>query len=343
MSAGGGTRVDVQRLDQETWQRCCTPFADQSLMQQWAFGRAREESGRGRAVHHVVRADGRVAAVAQAIAFALPLLGTRLVWINRGPLWRSRGGDGRGEDLAVALRSLHEHWVVRRRALLRIAPPLADTPENDALVRACGFQRVPEARWSSARVDLTADVAALRAGLKQKWRNGLNKAERSGLRLEVGTSDALTTTLLSDHRRLLREKGYATRVPPELVERIQRHLPPDRRMVVLSADHESGHLGSILVGGYARTAEYLVGAVGAAGKRLNAGQFLLWHALVAMKARGYLRFDVGGVHPRDTPAGIRRFKEGLGGHPYRLVGTYEAARSATGRLLRRVLARVPRA
>jgi len=336
---GAGAILEVGTLDQPTWQRISRPFDDLSLMQVWAFAQAKTATGHARPIHHLLRYRGKIIGAAQGICYGLPLVGPLVVWVNRGPLWREQDQAGDPNHLTAFLLALHDYWTVRHRALLRIAPPIPDHPDNLALMASCGYVAMPGNQWVSTRIDLAQSIEALRANLNQKWRNCLNKAERLALGLEIGETARLTAILLKDYKHFLIEKRYATSVKPELIAQLQDRLAPDQKMVILSADTGGQHLGSILIAGYGSVAEYLVGAIGADGKRHNAGQFLLWHALVEMKRRGYRWFDVGGAHPQHTPPGILHFKKGLSGRPYRLAGTFQASRSLVSRLLCRVLSR----
>ncbi|MBT3907004.1 MAG: hypothetical protein HOF30_15135, partial [Rhodospirillaceae bacterium] len=55
----------------------------------------------------------------------------------------------------------------------------------------------------------------------------------------------------------------------------------------------------------------------------------------ALKQQGIRQFDVGGMDEILTPKGIYRFKEGLGGTPYRLAPELElGGDSLRGRLVR---------
>ena len=60
------------------------------------------------------------------------------------------------------------------------------------------------------------------------------------------------------------------------------------------------------------------------GRRLNAGQLLLWSAALKAKERGYRWLDLGGMDPSGTPKGIHYFKAGLNPTPYSYVGDFEA-------------------
>lgn len=160
--------------------------------------------------------------------------------------------------------------------------------------------------------------------LQQKWRNCLNKSERLGLHCVIGSSNDLVNELLFDYRRTLNRNKFKTGVSPELIKNLQELLPETRKMVVFAGRKCEDKLGSILIAKYGDACMYLVGAVNEDGRKLNAGNYLLWRAVCEMKEQGCRWFDLGGVDPERTLPGILHFKKGLQGEPYRLIGEFEA-------------------
>ena len=66
---------------------------------------------------------------------------------------------------------------------------------------------------------------------------------------------------------------------------------------------------------------YQIGWNNPNGRRVYANNFLLWNAVLEMKKRGCIWFDMGGIDEENTP-GIAKFKRGLGGKEYKLVGEW---------------------
>ena len=69
------------------------------------------------------------------------------------------------------------------------------------------------------------------------------------------------------------------------------------------------------------TATYLIGYTNSTGRKNNANYLMLWQAIVDAKEEGVEFFDLGGLND-NTPEGIARFKKGLQGKHYDLVGEY---------------------
>lgn len=329
--------VDTTKQTQEAWHALVARFHDVSLMQLWEYGRVKEELQGWKIVHHVFHDGGRVVGVAQGVVKRLPLLRGGMLWMNRGPLWRGKDAPADVRTLEQLIAAVRTHWSARGY-YVRIAPPITADGDMPARFRALGMAVRSQTAWTSAIVDCTRGDAALRAALQKKWRNCLARAERLGCTYVSGTDNALFEQFERDYRAFRAEKSYTTPITPEFIRALNDALPAERKLRVHSATCQGQHCGSILTAEYHGTAEYLVGAVSAAGKRANAGQFLLWHALTTARERGVTHFDLGGMHPALTPQGIYHFKAGLGGAPYALLGDVESARGIVPRLTRRVVA-----
>jgi len=315
--------LNPQEFSQSEWTDLIFKYQGLSLMQTWAYAEAKVQTGSWQVWRATFEDNGRIIGVVQAMVRPFPLLSGGLVWINRGPLW-SRDGTDEPSLLAAMLQELQRYWVEQRGMYLRIAPPaLANSTADTAMITANSDQIATVPGWASARVDLSLTVESLRSHLNQKWRNCLNKAERLGLETHNGTTDELLSNLVTSYVTLLQEKKFSTNITPEFISKLQSLLPLKHKLWVFTAKHGEQQLGGILIARYGDTCEYLVGSISDAGRTLNAGQLLLWQAVCQMKTLGCRWFDLGGMDPEHTPAGILHFKAGLGGTPYRLVGEFE--------------------
>ena len=322
----------VRDMGRDEWTRLAWEFADLSLMQCWEYAEAKARTGRWRVERGVFLEGGHPVGLVQVLVRPLPAgLPGGLAWINRGPLWRRNGEVGDGALLSAMMKALRLHYAGAKSMYLRLAPPLTE----DAVGLPGGFSPAGTAGWASATLDLMPPVKVLRANLGRKWRGHLNKAERSDLEVRSGDGDEAFADFVAGHRRLIAEGGFATTLTAELLEALQALLPEDRKMTAFLAYADAAPMASVLIARYGDTGEYLAGNVWDEGRRLNAGQLLLWRAVCAMKEHGIRWFDVSGLDPDLTPPGIRTFKEGLSGVPYRLAPELEALGGGPlGRLVR---------
>ena len=327
--------VEIIRDGPEAWKGFCAPFLDHSLIQTHAFGAAKAAEGPWRVERGIVRTGGATVAVFQALVRDLPARLGGLVWINRGPLWRRDGSDDPAR-YAEILEGLKRHYASRSGYYLRIAPPHPSGGDDETYVPS-GFQAAGSAGWASARLDLRPDESALRKSLQQKWRNCLNKGEKLGI--EVVEDGSAFDAFVEEHDRFVSAAGFETSVTGNLLRALAADGKGDVHLHALVALRENRYLGGVLIADYGDTAEYLAGNTTDEGRKINAGQVLLWKALCNAKSRGRTIFDVGGMDDKLTPAGIYRFKEGLGCVSYRLGDEIEALpgmglKAVTARLVR---------
>ncbi|BAE48847.1 lipid II:glycine glycyltransferase FemX [Paramagnetospirillum magneticum] len=312
-------------LDQMAWEAALAGFAGASLLQSWAYGAAKVDEGGWDLERLDYREAGTLSGMAQVMVRRLPLGLGGLAWINRGPLVAA------GHDPAPIFAALRR-WFGRRGFYLRVAPALADQ------VTPPGFRPAGRPGWASALLDITPEEADLRKGLHGKWRNTLNKAEREGPAISGAETDL--ADFLAGYGRFLAERSVPTTVTPALLAALHRHSLEHLRPLAYVARHQDEVVGGVLMARYGKGAEYLAGYGTEAGRRLGVGQALLWRGLVDVKRRGAEFLDLGGLDPLRTPAGIRDFKEGVRGVPYRLAEELEClGPNPLARLVRRKVAR----
>ncbi len=157
----------------------------------------------------------------------------------------------------------------------------------------------------------------MRAALRQKWRNRLNKAERAGL--QVTTSE-----LTADHWLLRAEmeqakaRGYKG-LPPGLC--VAYALANPGRAVVFEALQQGRAVAGLLLLRHGRMATWQIGHSRTDGRRCHAMNLLLWRAMCFAAARGHDMLDLGTLNTQDA-AGLARFKLGTGARAVRQSGTW---------------------
>ncbi len=332
-------RMEIRDFGQDEWNDIISSFDALSFMQTWEFGEAKALTGPWKVRRAVFQEDGETVGAAQAMIRTVPFINRGLVWINRAPLMKNSVLKQPYAYVDI-LSELKKYWVDEKKMYLRVASPLMMSDENYAIFKKAGYLRTTETEgWTSEIVDLSCSIEELRKGLQQKWRNCLNKAERLEVTCETGSSDVLMDELLDDYKMLLNNLGFGTNLSPELVRTIQNLLPNSRKMLVFAGRQNGEKLGSILIATYGDTCIYLIGATNVTGRKVNGNYYLIWNAVCEMKKRGYRYFDLGGVHPSNTPSGILHFKRGLRGKPYQLMGEVEAYREGFfNRMIRKRIA-----
>ncbi len=257
----------------------------------------------------VFRLDGRIVAVASVLERRV--LGLRLVArVNRGPVFLEAAPSAERQRLVYA--ALRRHW----RGPLLIAPALEAGPATSAVLRSAGFVQRQRDGWLSGRIDLRRDEAAIWAGFTSSFRNRVRAAEKAGAELRIAADDDSFEWMLARHAENMRDKAFNA-VDATFLRPMRDVAPGD--ITVFQLLHAGKPVAGMSVVRFGRHAEYHIGWFGPEGRKLNAGNFLMWSIVKEMKHRGLVSFDAGGMRAED---GYARFKRTMNPIEYRLAGEW---------------------
>ncbi len=316
------------------WSAAVSRFADFSIYQTWAFGEVSAADTRSQVSRAVFRRGDTIVGAAQLRIKRLPLLNAGLAYCYFGPMWRREHcTTGDWNEVIVALR---EEYGGRRGLEVRLVPNLSIGAMSESVSSLLGSAGFPlDASISAYRtivIDLGSSPESLRKQLAQKWRNGLNQAEKRGVRVESSTKDAAMDRFERLYDAMWSKKQFETGVAVSSFCRLQRMLPPSEKMTVRLAfvgdEIAAGHVSSTL----GDTCVYLLGASNDLGREYKASYALQWQALLGAREAGALRYDLGGVDPEMNP-GVYHFKAGLGGVETTHVGQFTAKGRGSARYL----------
>lgn len=255
----------------------------------------------------------------QPVAFAVVLefrrFGVKLFnRVNRGPVMLEAAPT---DELVLAVYDALRQTVGRfwTRPLL-IAPALAKTERNLTLLRKAGYIRRATDSWRSGRIDLLPSEDQIWKGFASGFRNRLRRAERAGAELRIAGDAATYEWLIARHLENMQEKQFRGAGPDLL--RALREAAPDN-VLVFQLLHEGAAVAGMSVIRFGRTAEYHIGWFGRDGRKINAGNLLMWNVMREMKRRGVASFDLGGLRTGD---GYTQFKKTMKPVEYELAGEW---------------------
>lgn len=313
LDGGVYTRLSVRYVDDRSeWDALIAACPAPHLPQAFAYGDAKAVSG-WTPRRAVLSRNGRPLAIVTTLE--LRRLGLRLLnRINRGPLFLSATPSD--TDVLAVYRTVRRHWGRLWTAPLLIAPALLQGERADRLLRQAGYLRRTRQSWLSGRIDLTVDENALWASFSSTFRNRVRSAEKAGAVLEVATDAAAYDWMIERHLENMAEKGFSA-FDGDMLRALRERAPDD--VLVFRLLHEGRPVAGMSVVRFGRLAEYHVGWFGPEGRKLNAGNFLMWNIMREMKRRGTECVDVGGMKPGD---GYTRFKRTMNPTEYELAGEW---------------------
>jgi hypothetical protein len=253
--------------------------------------------------------------VAFAVVLAFHRFGIKLFnRINRGPVLLEKSpSDERVLGVYRAARNtVGRLWTPP----LLIAPALLKTEHNIGLLREAGYIRRHVDSWRSGRIDLSVSEDELWRSFSSAFRNRARSAQKLGAELRIADDEATYEWMIARHLENMKAKHFSA-ATPELLRGLRKAAPENVLVFQLT-------LGAVPVAGmsvvrFGRTAEYHIGWFGPEGRKVNAGNFLMWNVMREMKRRGVESFDVGGLRPGD---GYTQFKRTMKPLEYELVGEW---------------------
>ncbi|HYA42043.1 MAG TPA: GNAT family N-acetyltransferase [Syntrophobacteraceae bacterium] len=301
--------------EQPLWEESFNSVEKSNLLQSWAYGEAKGKVQGWRVERIGIESRGGLVAICQVLfkrVIGLPLV----VRINRGPLFI--GASQLPEQKGQVFRLLRSILRLRWGVVSLIAPELDCTPENAELLKSAGWRRRKGTGVRSAWIDLRPDESDLLKGLAPKWRNQLNSAVRSGLSLEISSSPEEVGWLLQRHEEHMKEQKFGA---PGYELLSQFHSADPQNFLVLRAILANEPVAGVGIVKHGRAATYLVGWSSRDGRKLNAGNFLLWNGMLQVRKLACLWFDLGGINEKQSQ-GVARFKRGVRGAEYCLSGEW---------------------
>jgi hypothetical protein len=285
-----------------------------SLQQAWAYGDALRQLGV--VIHRaMLMQDGQVLGLAQFQCRRLAgYIG--LASCSRGPVWSAQASAAQRRQ---AMGLLKRGIPTRGWRATVFSPEEAVDAMDPAQVR--GLYRVMTG-YSTVVIDLQQPEETLRACLDGKWRNRLVRAQGMvGLQVHVRASPKEAQWLLERENQQRQTRGFHA-LPTDFVQAyIGAHADRSQAFVVATAVQGRHTLGAMLFLLHGSVATYHIGWADEQGRQLNIHNLLLWQAMLALRAQGLARLDLGGINTRAL-AGISRFKLGTGGQVLTLAGTY---------------------
>jgi len=290
-----------------------------TLLQHFPYAPALRHTQQLGARHGVIHMSGSAVGILQLGEVGLFGNAIHAISLDRGPLWFE--GCRSAQNIENFLTSFACQFPRRLGRKRRILPEIENSELSKTVLEHAGMKPSTTTQfYKTVWLDLAADEASLRAGLKGKWRNILSKSERSAIALERDDRLRGLDFLLVRHEEDRRTRRYSA-PSSKLMAAIIAFMAPRGEVLLLHAKLEGRVIASVLVLIHGIAATYQIGWTSGAGRHHGAHHRLLWRAMLELKARGVRDFDLGGLN-EESAEGVSRFKSGIGGRPSTLIGMF---------------------
>ncbi|MEQ8814306.1 MAG: GNAT family N-acetyltransferase [Thalassobaculum sp.] len=311
----GGLELAWDGGTERDWGRLLAAAGPAPLEQSWGYGAAIAAGSPYRPARGVFRQAGRPVAVVQALVWSIAGA-VRLVKVLRGPLFLDPAPDPALRQ--AAFRLIRDRWPLARGNALFWTPELPHGADADALMRGLGMRRTVTG-YTTAWLDLAPGPPALRAGLDQKWRNQLVRAEKQRLRIREAHGGPALGWLAGRHDAHRRRRRFGGPTGT-FAAALALHAARPQDVLVLQAERGSDPVAGVLFLRHGDAATYHLAWTGPEGRAAHAHNRLVWEGILRLAAAGVRWLDLGGLDA--SMPGVSRFKLGLGTEPVTLTGTW---------------------
>jgi peptidoglycan pentaglycine glycine transferase (the first glycine) len=195
-------------------------------------------------------------------------------------------------------------------------------------LRAAGWRQSTPIQPNSTRIiDLRADEDALQADLRKKWRQYVNRARKSGIRV-VDADGARLGDFYRIYQETAQRAGFLIRTE-QAYRDVWDAFAPAGNARLLFAETADGEPQATLF--LVRCGPRVVepyGGMTPAGAESRANYLLKWEAIRSSKERGATSYDLWGL----ATGGIAHFKTGFGGREVHYIGAWDLVLDPLGRL-----------
>ena len=289
-----------------------------NLMQSWEYGEAKRIQKWKPIRFVILDQNNKPQAMFQVLFKGLPLIGG-VVRLNRGPVYFEDFIDEPLEHKIISkiFKTIKILAKQRRWWYISFSPELTYSNYNKLSLESIGIKQITKhITYGSIRLSLNSPVDVIFMGLKSKWRNLLRKAQK----LEVEVLEVFNrqdTDEIIDIYIKFQEENNFKGIPKKLLVSMLGNQSESTKYKVYKTLFENKISGFVFIAYHGDTATYLIGWSSYEGRKQNVNYILLWNAICQAKEFGLKWFDMGGVN-KNTPNGIRHFKEGIQGYEYTL-------------------------
>lgn len=261
--------------------------------------------------------DGQEAGLVQILEAGILRGAVQGVIVDRAPLWFD--GFGSEQDFERFMEIFSAQYPKRFGRRIRLIPEVSASKDVLNCLEKHHFYSKSE-NYKTAWLDLTLSEADLRKNLQSNWRNKLNRAEKSGLKVVISDEGAYFNWLSQSYAIDKANRGYAG-PSVGVLNALASDFLVGKKVLCATALLEGEPIAAIVIFIHGKSATYQVGYTSDMGREKCAHHLLLWRVCTALKERAVYEFDLGGVNEEQSQ-GVFSFKKSMGAQIVETCGLY---------------------
>ena len=166
--------------------------------------------------------------------------------------------------------------------------------------------------WISSKINLNENLDLIKNNFKKKWRKDLNYSlNQKDLQIKLFINYPQIEKIIQDYN-----KEKFKKINTDLL----RHMNKNNKLLTFIAYNKEEIVGSLCVITHNKSATSIINILSETGRIIKANHLLIWNAILHLKKNNFKYFDTGGFDYNNT-YGPSKFKDGLNGKKYKLIGT----------------------
>lgn len=325
LKAKSNNFIANELFNKNDWDKYWLMSTKKSLTQAWEYGEAKVQSEGWEALR-LLLTDEKNLPIGLCQVLTKKIGGIfKIARINKGPIALGRY-DFEDKNILPITSAICAELRSRGYWVTQIAPLFEPNPSIIKSLNSLRFRKQNICPADSAMLDLSRGEDCLINTFSSKWRSSLRKGQKLEYKISIGLDqNKLLPILLELYKTQQIGKRY-TGTSSEMIKALIDNQTEFFKVNIFiafkcSIFEKESILGALVTIQYGNISEYLIGITNDEGRISQANSVLLWHAICHAINNGCNLFDIGGLNAL-TPDGIARYKNGLRGTPYRLIGEW---------------------
>lgn len=305
-------KYSIQVVENEgKWNDALLQFSDSTIYQTIQF--ASQFNPFKKFTPYIIYKENDIKGMILTRDYLLPFIKGGICKALNAPIFRKIEEKTKFSDFQEIIELLSQFYSNKKNIMVILTPLLFNEElcEVDIDYIKNNFRVIPS-KYETFLLNLHNNLEDLRKNFEQKWRNALNKSERSDLKISSGTSIEFQKNFLTLFNQMLKVKNFKLFVNPEKFLRLNDKLPEKFKLKIFLCYKMDEVIAGAVISYITDYATYLFGATNELGRKYNASYFLHFHIIEYLKNNNVKIYDLGGINKIKNP-GVYNFKKGFNG------------------------------